>query len=330
MRNTLMKYLVQQAEHDPTLYLIVGDVGFSVIEIFQEKFPQRYINAGVAEQAMLGVAAGLAMAGKNVYIYSIIPFVTMRIFEQIRNDLCYQQLPVKIIGVGGGFSYGPMGVTHHALEDVGIMRCLPEMTIVAPGSIYETAQLIPQINNCKGPAYVRLSTIEERVTYPAHAQIVLGKAYEVIAHPTQCIVTYGNALDLGLEVCNFLATQGISMGLVSMPTVKPLDETFFLSRNFDVIFTLEEHFIIGGLGEAIARMVCQKLTRKITFHAFGVEDFYFHEAGSRNFFKEKAGLSVQVIAQKIMEKLQGVHGSIHFSQSFAQAQDFEKHSPRTG
>lgn len=307
MRTAFINFLLQQAEIDKNLYLIVGDVGFSVIETFKERFKERYINAGISEQAMIGIAAGLAMAGKNVYVYSIIPFVTMRCFEQIRNDLCYQQLPVKLVGVGGGFSYGPMGVTHHALEDVAIMRILPGMTVIAPGSVYETIRLMPQINNVDGPAYIRLSNIDGLVSYNQNTEIKVGKVVELVHNPTQTIIASGNALDLGFLVQKKLAEQGMEMGLVSMPTIKPLDHDFLTSRPWKALFTLEEHFITGGLGESIARTVCEISDQKIIFQAFGVNDFYFHEAGSRSYLKEKAGLAAENIASIIMQKMKVSH-----------------------
>lgn len=307
MRAEFFKKLLELAHLDPNLYLIVGDVGFSVIEEFKQRFPMRYINAGVAEQGMIGLAAGLAMAGKNVYVYSIIPFVTMRCFEQIRDDLCYQELPVKLVGVGGGFSYGPMGVTHHALEDVGILRMLPGMTVVAPGSKYETEHLVPQMHALQGPSYLRLSNNEELVSYPDQEKIILGKACQLIAHEQFCIVASGNALDLAWQVCQYLATQGIQIGLVSLPTIKPLDHEFFLSKSFTAIFSIEEHFLAGGLGQALAHMICQQIDSKVIFHAFGVDDFYFHEAGSRKYLNQKAGLSVEHIASTISKKLERVN-----------------------
>lgn len=309
MRTAFINFLLQQAEIDKNLYLIVGDVGFSVIETFKERFKERYINAGISEQAMIGTAAGLAMAGKNVYVYSIIPFVTMRCFEQIRNDLCYQQLPVKLVGVGGGFSYGPMGVTHHALEDIAIMRILPGMTVIAPGSIHEAISLMPQINNVDGPAYIRLSNIDGLVSYNQNTEIKVGKVVELVHNPTQTIIASGNALDLGFLVQKKLAEQGIEMGLVSMPTIKPLDHDFLTSRRWKALFTLEEHFITGGLGESIARIVCERSDQKIIFQAFGVNDFYFHEAGSRSYLKEKAGLATENIASIIMQKMKVSHVS---------------------
>jgi transketolase len=303
MRSVVLDYLTKQAEIDPTIYLVVGDVGFSVVERFQEKFPQRFINAGIAEQNMIGLAAGLAMAGNKVYVYSIIPFVTMRCFEQVRNNLCYQNLPVRLIGVGGGFSYGPLGVTHHSVEDIAIMRCLPEMTVVAPSSKHETEHLIPQIDKLAGPAYLRLSkNKKEEFVYP-DKPIKLGKAIELVPHEHRFVVATANTLELATNVFTMLKDLGIDIGLVSMPTVKPLDSEFFTSKTLSAVFTIEEHSVIGGLGEGVARLISEKIYHKVIFKAFGINDFYPHVIGSRSYLMEQAGLHEKIIAQKIKDEL---------------------------
>ena len=137
MRTAFIKTVEELAENDERLYLITGDLGFSVLENFRDKFKERFLNVGVAEANMVGISAGLALSGKIPFTYSIIPFATMRCYEQIRDDVCYQNLNVKIIGVGGGFSYGELGVTHHSIEDISIMRSLPNMTVIAPGDPIE-------------------------------------------------------------------------------------------------------------------------------------------------------------------------------------------------
>ena len=223
MRNTFMQYLMQEAARNENIYFITGDLGFSVVEKFQAQFPKRFLNAGIAEQNMIGVAAGLAMAGKQVIAYSIIPFITMRCFEQVRIDLCYQNLPVKLVGVGGGFSYAPDAGSHHSIEDIAIMRSLPGMTVIAPGSKYEVEQLTPQLFNLTGPSYLRLSINEELVKYPENTTVTIGKAIEIIPGHEYQIIATGNALDLGFQVCQKLRALGMDIGLVSMPTIKPLD-----------------------------------------------------------------------------------------------------------
>lgn len=309
MRIVFMNYLIEQAEQDPLLYLVVGDVGFSVVEKFQERFPERFINAGVAEQNMIGFAAGLAMAGKHVYVYSIVPFACMRNFEQIRIDVCYQNLPIKIVGNGGGFSYGQAGVTHHALEDVAIMRSLPGMTVIAPGSKREVHDLMPLIHQHQGPLYLRLSTNQELCVYPENVTIQLGKAVEIIPHDEILFLATGNALDLGYLLIKQLEILGVYAGLVSMPTIKPLDVEFFMQRKkkCKAIFTIEEHSVIGGLGEAVGSLLAGLEGEKIVFQAFGVQDFYFHEVGSREYLKEKSGLTPQAIIPQVIKKLDGVN-----------------------
>jgi len=305
MRATFIKSLIEYATQDPDVYLIAGDVGFSVVEAFAQQFPTRYFNAGVAEQNMIGVAAGLAMAGKKVYVYTIIPFLTKRCFEQVRLDICYQELPVKLIGVGGGFSYGPMGTTHHALEDVALMRSLPGMTVIAPGSKFEVQHLSSDIHAVPSPMYVRLSNNEEKVVYPQNISITLGKALEIVPSDVAYIAATGNALDAAFVACQELRNLGYDIGLVSMPTIKPLDANFFLEKQagLQAIFTVEEHSVIGGLGEAMARMVCENFEKKIIFKAFGVNDFYFHVTGPRSYLNDQAGLSAEKLVKEIEKRL---------------------------
>ncbi len=166
MRKTFVKTLIELAEKDESIYLLTGDIGFNALEAFADKFPKRFINCGIAEQNMMGVAAGLALSGKKVYVYSIIPFVTVRCLEQIKNDVCFQNLDVKIVGYATGFSYGAQGTTHHAIEDVGVMRALPNMTVLSPADPSEERELILQSYKTKSPAYIRLDKGGERIIYP--------------------------------------------------------------------------------------------------------------------------------------------------------------------
>ena len=161
MRKAFIKKLIELARKDSDIYLLTGDLGFSVLESFQREFPERFINIGISEQAMIGVAAGLAMMGKKVFVYSILPFVTMRCFEQVRVDLCYQNLPVRLVGVGAGLNYGTAGATHHAIEDISVMRSLPNLSVLSPGSCKEVEALLDQANELKGPAYFRLSKSQD-------------------------------------------------------------------------------------------------------------------------------------------------------------------------
>lgn len=310
MRSIFIKKLIEYAERDPSVYLLTGDLGFSVHEPFKAAFPNRFINAGIAEQNMIGMAAGLAMAGKKVFIYSIIPFLTMRCFEQIRNNLCYQNFNVKLWGVGGGLSYGSAGLTHHAIEDIAIMNVLPNMTILAPGSKYEASELIPAFIETDGPGYLRIANTDELVQYPTNSTPQLGKILEIIPHDETLILATSNALDLAYQVQQNLTTQDIPCGLASVHTVKPFDTAYLLNKQHTLkaVFTIEEHSVIGGLGSIVASTIMQNFNHHVSCKIFGINDFYFHEAGSRKDLLAKAELTVEPIVNKVREVQGGCRG----------------------
>jgi transketolase len=303
MRNTFINYLVKAAQNNSNIYLIIGDLGFSIVDEFKIQFPQRFINAGISEQAMIGLSAGLAMTGKNVFAYSIVPFVTLRCFEQIRNNICYQELPIKLLGVGGGLSYDTAGLTHHALEDIAVMKSLAHMQVIAPGNKHETTMLAKKIINSNKPVYLRLSNTHEDKLMNTNQKLFIGKAHIIIPHKKNLIITTGNSLYTGIQVYKQLKSCGIEIGVISMHTIKPLDIDFLKSiePSIESIFTIEEHSVIGGLGESIGNFIAQNYSKKIIFQSFGIQDFYFHEAGSRDYLLEKAGLSPEIITKKILE-----------------------------
>ena len=155
-RTTFIQTLIELARKDERIFLLTPDMGYSVLEKFRDEFPDRFLNCGIAEQNTISLAAGLAASGKIVYVYSIIPFVTMRCFEQVRLDLAYNNTNVKLIGIGAGFTYGSAGTSHHAIEDIAIMRCIPNMTVLCPGDPIETRELIKRSYEMYGPTYIRL------------------------------------------------------------------------------------------------------------------------------------------------------------------------------
>jgi transketolase len=306
MKHAFFKTLTTLAESDPDIYLLVGDLGYSGIEQFRDKFPDRYINVGICEQNMIGIAAGLAMAGKKPFVFSIIPFHTMRAFEQIRIDVCFHNLPVHIVGAGAGFCYGGLGITHHAIEDVAIMRSLPRMTVLTPADAHETKTLVEQINSLKGPSYLRLGTAEPCRSAEESSKVKLGKIADVVPNDEVVILASGHILPLGLAVQQELAKLGIKAGVSSVHTVKPFDEDFLSSKidSLKAVFTLEEHNIFGGLGEAVSRILCElPSSNKVTFKAFAVNDEYFDFSGSRDYYNECAGLSKLAITNKIVSLL---------------------------
>lgn len=258
MRTAFIDTLLALAERDERVWLVNGDLGYSVLERFAERFPARYLNAGVAEQNMTGVAAGLALAGNVVFTYSIANFPTLRCLEQVRNDVCYHDLPVIVVAVGGGLSYGSQGYTHHGVEDFAVMGALPNMAVVAPGDPAETRLATAALLARGRPGYLRLGKAGEPAVHPADPPFELGKAILLRDGPAGTLVSTGGMLQTTLAAADLLAVRGKRVRVLSMPTVEPLDEAAVLAaaRETGCVVTVEEHGP-GGLGsragEAIAR-----------------------------------------------------------------------------
>ena len=304
MRNAFINTLIELAERDKNIYLLTGDLGFSVLEKFAQKFPERFINCGVAEQNMMGVAAGLALAGKKVYVYSIIPFVTMRCFEQIRNDVCYQNLDVKIIGIGSGLAYGSLGATHHAIEDMAILRALPNMTVLSPADPVEAKELILKSYQTKNPTYLRLNKSGEKILYNQKPEIEIGKPSILKEGENGAIIATGILVSLGMEIIEKLKEKGYNFKLISLHTLKPIDRDALLKElaNAKLIFTLEEHNIIGGLGSAVAEILMEA-GYKGFFKRIGILDKYLSEIGETQYLRAKHGLATEEILKQILNNL---------------------------
>ena len=283
-----MNCLLQRARIDERIYLITPDLGFSVLEKFAHEFPERFLNVGIAEQNAVGVAAGLALSGKVVYVYSIIPFITMRCFEQVRVDVAYMNTKVRLVGVGAGLSYGPAGATHHAIEDIAIMRALPNMTVCCPGDPVEAREIVNQSFEFDGPMYIRLGKNGENWVHADTLHFSIGESIMVREGTDFIIITTSNMLEQGAELVEWCKKQGKSIALLSVPTVKPLDVPKILqiiARKIPIV-TLEEHSIIGGLGSAVAEVIAESGERT-TFQMIGIRDEYFHCVGSQQFLRQK-------------------------------------------
>lgn len=289
MRNTFLNTLVEMAEQDERIWLITPDLGYAVLEPFMERFPERFINAGIAEQNAVGMAAGLALSGKIPYVYSIMPFVTSRPFEMAKVDCAYMNTNVRLVGVGAGFAYGPAGATHHSIDDLAIMRALPNMAVVAPGSLNEAADLTRYSVNHNGPMYIRLNkrgepTYEYPVEFGRFSHVFDGDAFAVIA-------TSGMLSDAYNTVAAY-RERGINAALFSAHTIKPFDTECVLSlvKRHIPIITVEEHNIIGGLYSAVAETVaCSGMAARIL--PIAVPDKFSHFVGDQNYIRDKMGLS---------------------------------------
>jgi len=302
VRIAFVKTLFELAKKDERIMLLTGDLGFSVFEEFIEKLPKQYLNAGVAEQNMTGAAAGMAMGGRIPVIYSIMPFVTMRNFEQVRNDICYQNLNVKIVGIGSGFSYGPYGHTHYGLEDLGVMRTIPGITIFAPGDPIETELVTKAAFKINGPVYIRLGKAGEPTVHIKKPKFSIGKGIVVKKGMDVTIFTMGTMLPTAVKVSEMLKKK-YSIGVISMPSIKPLDEKIILeyARKGKSIFSLEEHFITGGLGSAMAEVLAENKTG-VMFKRIGVPNEFSKKTGNQNFMRGLNGLLPEQICS-VIEKV---------------------------
>lgn len=301
MRTAFINELIAAARLNPHLVLLTGDLGYTVFEPFREEFADRYFNVGVSEANMIGVAAGLAKLGKKPFVYSIIPFGTLRCFEQIRLDICYHNLPVTVVGVGAGYSYGDMGATHHSLEDIAVMRSLPNMTVVCPGDPAEAAAATRALAVHPGPAYLRLGKKGEPPVHAGDPDFRLGKAIMVRDGRDIALLATSNMLYTTLRAANLLRERHLEPAVVSIHTIKPLDVKFLeqLAGNFAKIYTIEEHSVIGGLGSAVSEILMTLSTRPQIVR-IGIPDTFVHESGSHQYLRERIGLTPEAISQRVL------------------------------
>lgn len=297
MRTAFFRALLEEASTDPRVTLIVGDLGFGVVEPLAQKLPGQFLNAGVAEQNMTGVATGMALMGRVVFTYSIGNFPTLRCFEQIRNDVCYHRANVKIVAVGGGLAYGALGMTHHATEDLAVMRALPEMTVVAPGDPVEADLATRAVIANPGPCYLRLGRAGEPVLHQAKPSFSLGKAIRVREGEDLTLISTGGMLATALEVADLLENRGIETRVLSMHTVKPLDEeeVVFAAQETSAILTLEEHSRIGGLGSAVAEVLAELNGEPVPFQRIALPSGFAYRAGSQEYLKAEYCLDAKAV-----------------------------------
>src|SRR6266404_6573956 len=230
MRAAFTKTLFNTAKHNKNIMLLTGDLGYSIFEPFIQTIPKQYLNTGISEQNMTGMAAGLAAEGKIPIIYSIIPFITMRNFEQIRNDICYQNLNVKIVGVGSGFSYGPYGHSHHGLEDIGILRTLANLIILSPSDPEEAEEATKWALQYNGPVYIRLGKAGEPVLHNKPFHFTLEKGSILKRGNDVSIFSTGAITSSAIDAAKELDKKGISTGVISMPSIKPIDEKLIIQQ----------------------------------------------------------------------------------------------------
>jgi transketolase len=304
MRATFIRKLLDWAERDPTLTVVTGDLGYTVFEPFMEKYPQRFLNVGVGEEDMIGISAGLALAGRKVFAYSITPFSTARPLEQIRLDVCYHQLPVRIIGAGAGLSYGTLGSSHHGTEDLATLRALPNMTVCAPADKHELAALLDWSMEYDGPVYIRIGRSVEPDVHSAPPTLTLGRGVPAFhAGDAFSILACGNMVWTAVQAAKQLQAAGLQGQVFSIPFVKPLDEELVRTLAARPLFTLEEHSRIGGLGSAVAEVLVDSALRPPAFMRIALPDAFQKKVGSHDYLRRLNGLMPEQVAETIQKKL---------------------------
>ena len=303
MRDAFLNTLTELASTDSSIMLLTGDLGYGVLDKFSELLPKQYINIGVAEQNMMGIATGLALEGKKVFTYSIGNFSTLRCLEQIRNDAAYHNANVNIIAIGGGFTYGALGMSHHATEDIAIMRSLPNVTVLAPSTKWETVEATKCIVNRPGVGYLRLdkkSADDDNGRVGGNYE--LGKARCLREGDDIALISMGSITTEALKAAEKAHKSGIECRVLSFHTIKPMDiETILKAVNeTKAIITIEEHNIVGGLGSAVGEVCIDHCKMPGYFHRVAIMDTYSSVVGSQEYLREYYKIDADTILEAIM------------------------------
>jgi transketolase len=304
MRQTCLNMVYELAKQDPRVVFVGSDLGIGTLKQFKAEMPDRYFMEGVSEQQIVGMAAGLAMEGKVVYFNTIATFITRRCFEQVVIDLCLHNVPVRLIGSGGGMVYAPLGPTHLAVEDIAIFRAVPNMTIVAPADANEMRRFMLQSLNHPGPMYIRLGKGGDPIVTPDDEQFAIGKAVPLREGRDALIITTGIALKAALDAATMLGQQGIDVGVLHVHTIKPLDADAILAYagKVPVVVTFEEHTVMGGLGSAVAELIAEaNFSPAKRFKRMGIPDVFPDKYGSQASLMERYGLTAAKIASTVQQ-----------------------------
>ncbi|MBC8505768.1 MAG: 1-deoxy-D-xylulose-5-phosphate synthase [Anaerolineales bacterium] len=304
MRGTFIKTLIDLASNDPRIMLLTGDLGYMAVEPFRDKFPHRFVNVGVAEQNLVGIATGLAESGFIPFVYSIGTFASLRPYEFIRNGPILHELPVRIVGVGGGFEYGLNGITHYALEDIGIMRVQPEIVVIAPADFEQTRNALLATWDLPGPIYYRIGKDDRSIVRGLDGRFDLGKPQHIRSGADALILTTGSISLEVVKAADLLEEDGISNEVVVVASFNPPPVNCLSSvlMEFPIAFTVEAHYISGGLGSLISEIIaenninCQLVRCAVTSIPRGI-------SGSQEFMNESYKISGAEIARRIVKEL---------------------------
>jgi len=302
MRKAVIDRLTSHSGKNKKIFLITGDAGFGVLDDYKRRFPDRFLNLGVAEQNMIGFAAGLALSGFRAVIYNIIPFLLYRCYEQVRNDICYQELPVILIGIGSGITYAPQGVTHYSVEDIALARTLPNLTILSPADPAEAGLCLEYAMKSNAPVYIRIAksgepAIHKRALKTIERPVVIteGKEAAVLFHGS-----------IGAEVVKALEGLKECPIALSVPLLHPLDFGFLKKKikGVHTIITVEEHFVEGGLGSIVSEWLVRE-NLPFRLKKLGIKNEFIHAIKNTAGMREKYGISSDGIKKTIREVFRG-------------------------
>jgi transketolase len=305
VRNAFAEEITALARADDRIVLLSGDIGNNLFNKFKEAYPKRFYNCGVAEANMVGMAAGLAMCGLRPVCYTIAPFLTYRCMEQIRVDLCYHDVPVVLVGTGGGLAYASLGATHHSCEELGMLRLLPEMNVMAPGDPWEVRAALSAALAQDKPTYIRIGKKGEPNVHASRPELWLGKALLVSEGRDVALLSSGAMLPEVVALAGILEGQGTRPSVFSFPTIKPLDKELLekVFADYRLVATVEEHSVLGGLGGSVAEWRADHPKMPGNLLRFGTEDAFLHETCEQDEAHEHFGLVAKTMAERITAAL---------------------------
>lgn len=307
MRQAFYNKLEQIAVKDKDVYILTANLGFKFFDNIRKNCPAQFIDVGVAEANMVGISSGLALSGKNVYCYSIIPFLTMRAYEQIRIDVAYHNLNVKLVGMGAGFTYGFEGYTHFGIEDMALMRAMPNMHVVVPDTIENAVKVAQLSYEYPLPLYIRLGRAGIKNRDGKDSDLEIGKGIILQEGKDIAIFAIGNMIGPALQASDILKNTGISATVINMHTLKPLDVSLVKQcmATHKGIFTVEEHSIIGGLGSAVSEVLAESSYGGV-FRRIGIPEVLDSSIiGTADYLWQAYGLNAEGIGKKIIGVLEG-------------------------
>ena len=307
MRRTCLDMVYELARKDSRIFFIGSDLGIGTLDQFKEEMPNRFLMEGVNEANIIGMASGLAMEGKIPYVNTIATFLTRRCFEQLVLDVCLHNVKVRLIGNGGGLVYAPLGPTHLAIDDLAILRAIPNMTIVVPADADEMRRLMPLTVDYPGPIYIRLARGGDSIVTTNDEPFAIGKTFPMCDGTDALIITTGVALQRALDAASILRMDGIEAAVLHVPTVKPLDMTAILdsAASVPVVVTMEEHTIMGGLGSAVAEVIAEaNFDPSKRFRRIGIPDVFPDQYGRQPDLMERYSITSDHLVSVVTELCQ--------------------------